>query len=96
MLTGRDGPELDCWRGAVKVRVHFRVPVAPVRRNGVVTLVNWSFRVSHDVLQGRRDDRRWIVLGHRPFCVPVAPRGVLAALRLRPLRANANCFVPRS
>ena len=26
------GPELDCWRGAVKVRVHERVPVAPVRR----------------------------------------------------------------
>jgi hypothetical protein len=27
--------------------------------------------------------------------VPVAPRGVLVALRLKPLRANGNCFVPR-
>jgi hypothetical protein len=80
----------------VKVRVLDRVPVLPVRRNGVVRLANWSFRVSHDVLQGRRDDRKnWIALGRRPFCVPAAPRGVLVALRLRPLRANGNCFVPR-
>ena len=90
------GPELDCWRGAVKVRVLDRVPVLPVRRNGVVRLANWTFRVSRDVLQAQRDDRRsWIALGRRPFCVPVAPRGVLVALRLRPLRANGNCFVPR-
>jgi hypothetical protein len=90
------GPDLDCWRGAVKVRVLDRVPVLPVRRNGVVRLANWSFRVSHDVLQGRRDDRKsWIALGRQPFCVPVAPRGVLVALRLKPLRANGNCFVPR-
>ena len=89
------GPEVDCWRGAVKVRVLDRIPATPVRRNGVVTLANWSFRVSRDVLQGRRDERRWIVLGRRPFCVPVAPRAVLVALRLRPLRPNGNCFVPR-
>lgn len=89
------GPELDCWRGAVKVRVHDRAPVAPVRRGGVVTLANWSFRVWRDVLQGRRDERRWIALGRPPFCVPVAPREVLVALRLRPLRADGNCFVPR-
>ena len=90
------GSELDCWRGAVKVRLHERAPVAAVRQGGLVKLANWTFRVSRDVLQGRRDGRSWIVLGHRPFCVPVAPRGVLAALRLKALRANANCFVPRS
>jgi hypothetical protein len=89
------GPELDCWRGAAKLHVHDRVAVSPVRRGGVVTLANWSFRVTRDVLQGRRDDRRWFTLGRRPFCVPVAPRGVLVALRLKPLRPNGNCFVPR-
>ena len=87
--------ELDCWRGAATLHVHDRVPVAPVRRAGVVRLANWSFRVSRDLLQGRRDGRSWIVLGHRPFCVPVVPRGVLVAMRLRQLRGNANCFVPR-
>ena len=89
------GPDLDCWRGTAKVRVHDRVSVAPVRHGSVVTLANWSFRVSRDALQGRRDDRRWFVLARRPFCVPVAPRGVLVALRLKPLRPNGNCFVPR-
>jgi hypothetical protein len=89
------GSELDCWRGPVKVRVLDRVPVVPLRRNGVVRLANWTFRVSRDVLQARRDDRDWIVLGRRPFCVPLAPRGVLVALRLKPLRANGPCFAPR-
>jgi hypothetical protein len=85
---------LDCTRGFTRVQVLARAPGPVSRRAGVVSLADWSFRLQGHLLQGRQGQRRWRLLGRAPFCLPVAPLQVLAALPLRRVAAT-GCFAPR-
>lgn len=85
--------ELTCVDGDRRIELLERSPVPATHRGGVVTLSNWSFRVSGRLMQGRRDgSARWLSLGRAPWCIPDVPREVLVALGLKPLTANGGCF----
>jgi hypothetical protein len=86
---------LDCRSGEAVIQVLQRSPVPAVRRSGGVRLANWLFRLHGRTLQGRQDGSGWTTLGRAPFCVPVAPRNVLVALRLRSLTPSGGCFTLR-
>jgi hypothetical protein len=88
--------ELECRRGEATLRVLERSPVRAVRRrDGVVRLANWLFRLRAGALFAREDGAAWIrVARGPPFCIPTAPREVLVALRLRPLTPHGGCFAP--
>jgi hypothetical protein len=92
--TGAD-QTLDCHEGEAEIQTLARSPLPAVRRSGGVRLANWVFRLRGRTLQGRQDGSGWATLGRAPLCVPVAPREVLVALRLRPLTPNGRCFTPR-
>jgi hypothetical protein len=77
------------------IQVLERSPVPAVRRSGGVRLANWLFRLRGRALQARQDGSSWMTLGRAPFCVPVAPRDVLVALRLRSLTPSSGCFTLR-
>lgn len=83
--------ELDCRQGREEVQILEQAPTAPTRKGGVVTLADWSFRLSERILQARRDGP-WIDLSGPPYCVTDAPRAVLLALRLRPETPHGGCF----
>jgi hypothetical protein len=84
--------ELDCHNGEAVIQVLARSPLPAVRRSGGVRMANWLFRLRGSTLQGRQDGSRWTTLGRAPFCVPVAPREVLVALRLSPVTPGGGCF----
>jgi hypothetical protein len=86
---------LDCRSGESVIQVLERSPVPAVRRSGGVRLANWLFRLRGTTLQARADGSSWMTIGRAPFCVPVAPREVLVALKLRPQTANRGCFTLR-
>lgn len=104
---GRPGPwacsravhadyELDCRTSGAELQTLERSPVAAVRRGGVVTLANWSFRLRRTELQGRTGVGRWrTLIARAPYCVPAAPREALVALRLRAKTPHGGCFAPR-
>jgi hypothetical protein len=87
--------ELRCTSYGRTIDVLERSPAPAVRRNGVVVLSNWSFRLRGAVLQGREDTLGWISLGRAPWCVPDVPREALLALRLKPRTPNGGCFTAR-
>jgi hypothetical protein len=84
--------ELRCTSYGRTIDVLERSPVPAVRRNGVVVLSNWSFRLHGATLQGRENDLDWLSLGRGPWCVPDVPREALVALRLKPRTPNGGCF----
>jgi hypothetical protein len=88
--------ELDCRTSGAEIQVLERSPVPAVRRGGVVTLANWSFRLHGADLQGLTGRGHWQTLIARPpYCVPDAPRQVLAALPLRRTTSAGGCYAPR-
>ncbi|HTR32670.1 MAG TPA: hypothetical protein VMH47_02220 [Gaiellaceae bacterium] len=88
--------ELTCRDGAKTIELLERSPVpAEKRRDGVVTLANWSFRLAARVIEARRGTRTWFSLGPPPWCVPAVPREVLLALPLRSLTPDGGCFARR-
>ena len=86
--------ELDCRRPGAEVQVLERAPVPALRHDGVVSVANWSFRLSGNRIDARPGRGRWVGLGGAPFCVPAVPREALVALRLRPLTPSGGCFGP--
>jgi hypothetical protein len=90
------GYELDCRTSGAEIQVLERSPVPAVRHGGVVTLANWSFRLRGPALQGLTGRGHWQTLIARPpYCVPDAPRQVLAALPLRRTTSAGGCYAPR-
>ena len=83
--------ELDCRRGGTELQVLERTPVHAVRRGGVVTLANWSFRLRGGRIEGRASGP-WVDLGGPLFCEPAVPREALVALGLRPVTPSGGCF----
>lgn len=88
---------LDCTRGEEEIGFLRRSPLPAVRRwSGAVRLANWLFRVGGRRLEAREDGTPgWVTLGRAPFCLPVAPRAVLVALRLEATTPGGTCFAPR-
>jgi hypothetical protein len=85
-----DAWKIDCRRGFTSVQALTHAPTPVARHGGLVSLADWSFRLRGHTLQAHQGRRRWLTLGRAPFCPPVAPREVLAAL---PLHATAGgCF----
>jgi hypothetical protein len=88
--------ELECRQGEEQLQVLERSPRAATRRNGIVTLVNWMFRLRGARLEGRSGLGPWHLLAAKaPYCEPAVPREVLVALRLRPVTPHGGCFVVR-
>ncbi len=88
--------ELDCRTSGAELQVLERSPVRAVRHGAVVTLGNWSFRLHGSSLQGLTGHGRWVTLIPRPpYCIPDAPREVLAALPLRRTTPAGGCYAPR-
>ena len=88
--------ELDCRTSGAEVQVLERSPVPAIRHGATVTLANWSFRLRGPALQGLTGRGHWLTLVARPpYCVPDAPRDVLAALLLRPTTSAGGCYAPR-
>ena len=88
--------ELDCRTSGAEIQVLERSPVPAVRRGGVVTLANWSFRLHGAGLQGLTGRGHWqTLIAQPPYCVPDVPRQVLAALPLRRTTSAGGCYAPR-